>query len=131
MDNLKKLCDVCHDHPGQTQSAIVVDGYTVQLRYSRPLWAAEDGMRYNTLDVVKIGWVDFSAERPRRGALRIWCALEEWCQENDVSLRVECVLTEKVKYYLKSEERGFICQVYSDDCFIKPIGLPKGKMLRS
>ena len=51
---LEDQCDFCFNQPGWTHDPIVVGGYVIQLRYSQPLWTAENGMRYNTLDVVTV-----------------------------------------------------------------------------
>ena len=122
-ERLVALCDACYMQPGHTMSPITVAGYSIVLRYSWPAWRAQDGHRYNTLDVVQIHWsLTNSTERPKRGAAPIWEILEDWCRSKGLSLRVECVMFEKVRLYLLSEERGFIRQVNTECCFIKPLG---------
>jgi hypothetical protein len=108
---LRKLVDKAYKRRAFVTPVAYIGNYHLMLRHSGPKWPA-DGLVYETLDVVQIGYAPYMqgecelTDVPKRGGVLLLRALEELCQKKGVALRIECIGDDKLReYYIK--EHGF------------------------
>lgn len=120
MDIKYVIQNIHKSRKGQTGQRFDVGDYTIQLRRSLPLHRIVDPFtgriqKVETLDVVTISYRKFNQMRcnieevPKDGAKFIWDALDEYCKEHGVALRIECIMSEKWFNHLL-EKKGFVKQ---------------------
>lgn len=110
MAPLTRMVEWCMAHPGASSQMVHLQGYSVQLRCSRPEWPIHGTrLAFKTIDVVSVSYdkqqydahCEFNAASvPKRGFDPLWDHLEKLCRSHDRALRVENVHSDHLRQSL-------------------------------
>lgn len=131
---LNAVLGEAYSRKGTCTETVIIRGYAIMLRCSRPLWPVVVGNElqwFETLDIVQIAydkwrWGHCKIEDiPKRGALFLLRALEKHCVDKHIALKIECVASEKLRNYYITEH-GFSHEALGDydTSVIKPLSAP-------
>ena len=127
IEQVKSLGELAHLNIFREAEGIIGENnnlYKIMIRWSLPIW---DG--YKTLDVVQISnlqllytyditeFNEILSKKPKRAAIPIWNALENYALENGRRLRIESILYDKIRQYL-IKERNYMPRKYEDGSLI-------------
>jgi hypothetical protein len=117
------LCERCRKR-GLAEGIISGPDIRLLLRWSRCERTDDKHQkRWQTLDVVQIGWEPFLSgekelrDKPKRSADSVWDALEEYARREGRILYVESVMEGRLIEHLV-KHRGYARNLYSSDCLM-------------